>query len=211
MKIGIIGTGRVGGALGPAMAGAGHQVAYGVRDPADPKYAAKYAGSGGIALMTLRAVGSWADIIILAINFSAIDAALDELGDMAGKILVDPINPYDFANGLAPLLPPDQSAADYVVARTSARVVKAFNQVGSMVMASASNARIKPVQFAASDDADAKAQVLGLMRDIGFDARDAGGLGYARELEGMARLWIAQAFAHGMAPTTGWALVETHG
>ena len=49
-----------------------------------------------------------------------------------------------------------------------------------------------------------------LLRDIGFDARDAGPLDWSRELEGMARLWIAQAFGHGLAPTSGWALVDSN-
>ena len=48
--------------------------------------------------------------------------------------------------------------------------------------------------------------MIKLAKDIGFDARDAGSIEYARELEGMARLWIAQAFGHGMPPTTTWLL-----
>jgi predicted dinucleotide-binding enzyme len=85
-------------------------------------------------------------------------------------------------------------------------VVKAFNQVGTAVTANARDRKPKPLQFVASDDSDAKEKVLKLAKDIGFDARDAGGLDYARELEGMARLWIAQAFGHGMPPTSGWVL-----
>lgn len=207
MKVAIIGKGRVGSALGPNIANAGHEAAYGVRDPADPKYA----DGDGVSLMTLRAAGQWADIIIAAINFDAVDAVLADLGDIAGKILIDPVNPYDFRNNLAPLLPPDQSAARVIAGKTAARVVKALNQVGAPVMAAAMTAPVRPLQFVASDDAAAKAQVMALLSDIGFDARDAGGLDYARELEGMARLWIAQAFGHGMAPTTGWALVDSHG
>ena len=91
-------------------------------------------------------------------------------------------------------------------AKTDAVVVKALNQVGSGVMADAPARRIKPLQFVAANDATAKAAVMQLLTDIGFDVRDAGGLDYARELEGMARLWIAQAFGHGLVPTIGWAL-----
>ena len=133
---------------------------------------------------------------------------LGEMGAIGGKILIDCTNPYDFAHGLAPQVAPDTSAAAIIAGKTDAVVVKALNQVGAPVMANAAGRVIRPVQFAASDHAAAKAAVLGLLTDIGFDARDAGGLEYARELEGMARLWIAQAFGHGMPVTSAWSLVD---
>ncbi len=127
---------------------------------------------------------------------------------MDGKVLVDCINPYDFRNNLAPLVPADQSAAKIIAGKTAAKVVKAFNQVGAAVMADALNRKPKPLQFVASDHEEAKASVIKLAEDIGFDARDAGGIEYARELEGMARLWIAQAFGYGMPPMTAWLLTR---
>lgn len=202
MKIAVIGTGRVGSAIAPNIAAAGHDVVYGVRDPADPKHA----GGDGIARRSTADAAAWADIIVLAIGWDAVDGALAAMGPITGKILIDPINPYDFRNNLAPLIASDQSAAVLLQAKTDAVVVKALNQVGSGVMADAPVRRIKPLQFVAADDAIAKAAVMQLLKDIGFDVRDAGGLDYARELEGMARLWIAQAFGHGLAPNIGWAL-----
>lgn len=202
MKVAIIGKGRVGAAIGPVIARAGHQVAYGVRDPAD----AKYASADGIPLKSMRDAAAWADAVLLAISFDAIDAVLDALGPITGKILIDPINPYDFRNGLAPLIPADQSVAHILQAKTDAVVVKALNQVGSAVMAQAPDRAHRPLQFVAADDAAARAAVIALLADCGFDARDGGGLDYARELEGMARLWIAQAFFHGMPGTTAWLL-----
>lgn len=208
MKVAVIGTGRVGGAIAPNIVKAGHDLVYGVRNPADPKYQGV---SDGIERRAMRDAADWAEVIILAIGWDAVDGALAALGPMTGKILIDPINPYDFANQLAPLIAPDQSAARLIQGRTDAVVVKALNQVGSPVMADAPARRIKPLQFVAADDAGAKAVVSSLLRDIGFDVRDAGGLDYARELEGMARLWIAQAFAHGMPLDSGWALVRSDG
>jgi predicted dinucleotide-binding enzyme len=202
MRVAVIGKGRVGTAIAPNLAAAGHDVVYGVRDPADPKYAS----DDGVVLQTTGAAAAWADVIILAIGFDAIDGALAAMGPIAGKILVDPINPYDFRNGLAPLIAPDQSVARLIQGKTDAIVVKALNQVGSAVMADAPRRRIRPLQFVAGDDADAKATVMRLLGDIGFDARDAGPLDWSRELEGMARLWIAQVFAHGLPHGHGWAL-----
>jgi Predicted dinucleotide-binding enzymes len=202
MRVAIIGKGNVGKALGPNIAAAGHEVVYGVRAPENPKYA----GGDSIPLKKVREAVSDAEMVILAINWSALDDALAECGDMKGKILIDCINPYDFRNDLAPLVAADQSAATVIASKTAAKVVKAFNQVGAEVMAHARERRAKPLQFVASDDADAKATVIQLAKDIGFDARDAGGLNYARELEGMARLWIAQAFGQGMPTTSSWLL-----
>ena len=202
MRVAIVGKGNVGQALGPNIAAAGHDVVFGVRDPQDPKYAS----SDGIALKTVQEAASDAELVILAINWGAVDSALAECGNMDGKVLVDCINPYDFRNNLAPLVPADQSAAKIIASKTSAKVVKAFNQVGAEVMANARSRKLRPLQFVASDHDDAKATVIKLASDIGFDARDAGGLDYARELEGMARLWIAQAFWRGMPSSSGWLL-----
>lgn len=202
MQVAIIGKGNVGKALGPNIARAGHKVVFGVRDPNDPKYAT----DDGIELQRVGDAVSAADIVILAINWDAVDSVLADCGDLEGKVLIDCINPYDFRNNLAPLVPSDQSAAKIIAGRTAAKVVKAFNQVGADVMAQARDRKARPLQFVASDDEDAKAITMRLAKDIGFDARDAGGLEYARELEGMARLWIAQAFWHGMPANSGWLL-----
>jgi predicted dinucleotide-binding enzyme len=202
MRVAVIGKGNVGKALAPNIAAAGYQVVYGVRDPKDPQYAS----GDDVPLKTVGEAVADADVVILAINWPAVDGALAACGDMAGKVLVDCINPYDFRNNLAPLVPAGQSAATVIAGKTAAKVVKAFNQVGADVMAHARERKVRPLQFVASDDAGAKAAVLKLAEDIGFDARDGGGLDYARELEGMARLWIAQAFGHGMSPATGWVL-----
>lgn len=201
MRIAVIGKGNVGTALAPNFAAAGHEVVYGVRDPADPKYAS----GDGIPLRTVPEAVAAAEAILLAIHWGAVDDFLADAGDLSGKILIDCTNAYDFQNNLAPLIPLDRSGAGIIAEKTNAVVVKAFNQVGAEVMAEAPRRSPRPLQFVASDDADAKAKVLKLAGDAGFDARDAGPLQYARELEGMARLWIAQAF-QGMRGDTGWVL-----
>ena len=202
MHIAVIGKGNVGAALAPNFAAAGHDVVYGVRDPSDTKHA----DGDNIPLRSVPDAVAHAEAILLAIHWDAVDAFLSEAGDLSGKILIDCTNAYDFQNNLKPLLPPDQSAAGIIAGKTNASVVKAFNQVGAAVMADAPKRSPRPLQFVASDDATAKAKILKLAEDAGFDARDGGGLEYARELEGMARLWIAQLFK-GMPQETGWVLV----
>jgi predicted dinucleotide-binding enzyme len=202
MKIAIIGRGSVGTALAPAFEQAGHDVVFGVRNPDDPKHD----GSEQRVVSTSEAV-AWGEVVIAAIMWSGVDELLASAGDMAGKILIDCINPYDFGDNLKRLISGDTSTASIIQSRTSAVVVKTLNQVGSPVMAATAAYDVRPLQFVAADDDAAKATVRQLLDDIGFDARDAGGLDSASDLEGMARLWIAQTFMHGMAPETSWALL----
>lgn len=203
MKVAVIGRGRVGLALAPCLARAGHEVRFGVRDPADPKHV-----GGPIPVASTREAAGWADIVIAAIMWEAVDGFLADVGDLDGKILVDCINPYDFAGGLRRLISGDTSTATLLQARTAAKVVKTLNQVGSPVMASPSAYAVKPLQFVAADDASAKSTVIMLLQSMDYDARDAGGLEHAADLEAMARVWIAQAFVHRMQPDTSWALVR---
>ena len=202
MKVAVVGKGNVGKAVAPALARAGHDVAYGVRDPEDEKYR----DGDGVDLRTVGEAATWAEVVILAVSWGQVDAVLDACGAIAGKVLVDCTNPYDVEDDLRPLVQPHQSAAELIQARTSAKVVKALNQVGAPVIAKARSYKVPPVQFAASDDRAAKETVMTLLRDIGFEPRDAGPLSRARELEGMARLWMAQTFGQGMSTEAAWML-----
>jgi 8-hydroxy-5-deazaflavin:NADPH oxidoreductase len=78
-----------------------------------------------------------------------------------------------------------------------ARVVKTLNQVGAEVMAATTGFAHPPVMFVAGDDREAKAVALGLVRDLGFDALDAGALRAARLLEPFGMVWINQAMLRG--------------
>lgn len=206
MKIAIIGKGRVGTALAPTLMRTGNDVVFGVRDPNE----SRYANSETPVRSTGEAV-AWAEIVIAAIMWEAVDDFLLQAGDMTNKILIDCINPYDFTDGLRRLISGDTSTASIIQSRTSAAVVKTLNQVGSPVMADPSAYGLKPLQFVAADNVAAKAMVVRLLSGIGFDARDAGDLSHAVDLESMARLWIAQTFVQGMAAETSWALVGRAG
>lgn len=204
MKVAVIGKGNVGKAVAPALAKAGHDVAYGVRDPGDDKYQ----DADGVELRSVGEAAAWAEVVILAVGWGQVDAVLEACGAIAGKVLVDCTNPYDVEDDLRPLVQPHQSAAELIQVKTSAKVVKSLNQVGAPVMAKAKSYTVPLVQFAASDDRAAKEAVMTLLRDIGFEPRDAGPLERARELEGMARLWIAQAFGQEMSTGAAWMLAN---
>lgn len=203
MKVAVIGRGRVGLALAPVLNSAGHEVRFGVRDPSDPKHA-----DSQIPVLSTGDASAWAEVIIAAIMWEGVDGFLADAGDLAGKVLIDCINPYDFAGGLRRLIDAETSTASQIQALTRAAVVKTLNQVGSPVMADPRRYALKPLQFVAGDDPAAKEIAIDLLDSIGFDSRDCGGLEHAADLEAMARLWIAQSFVHGMAPDTSWALVR---
>lgn len=206
MKVAVIGRGRVGSVLGPAFKAAGYDVAYGLRSPDDPKHAA----DDGIARQTTRQAADWAEVIVLSVDWAAVDGALADCGAMPGKILIDCTNPldYDPAAGLSLAIGFDTSAGEYVAARTKARVVKTLNQVGSPVMAAALAYAVRPIQFVAGDDPAAKAVAADMLRAIGFDPIDYGGIENARKLEPLAMVWIDQAFKHGMDARNAWAFVQ---
>jgi predicted dinucleotide-binding enzyme len=89
-----------------------------------------------------------------------------------------------------------------------ARLVKAFNTTGFGVMEDAFRFAPRPVMFAASDDAEARAVALRLAGDIGFDPVDAGPLAAARLLEAHAMLWIELATKRGLGRDIAFALLR---
>ena len=204
MRIAIIGTGNVGKALGPAFDRAGHDVAYGVRVPADPKHAGT-----SLAVKSTRDAASWAEIVVLAVNWAQVDVALADCGDIDGKILLDCTNPLAFGpDGISLVLGFDSSGGEIIASKTNANVVKTLNHVGSPVMESAHLYATRPIQFVCGEDEQAKHAVSGLLRDIGFEPIDYGGIENSRKLEPLAMLWIDQAYKHGMKLTNAFAFIE---
>lgn len=86
MRIAIIGAGNVGTALGKQFVKTGHEVVYGVKDPAGPKYKA-------LKPRTVKDAVSFADVVVLATPWPATEAAIRSAGSLAEKIVVDCINP----------------------------------------------------------------------------------------------------------------------
>ncbi|HUI01003.1 MAG TPA: hypothetical protein VLU99_01315 [Nitrososphaerales archaeon] len=179
LKVGIIGDGNVGSAL---RQGIEKKPGYDVR-------------AVGRDRRVVGETAKWADLIILAIPFPAVDDALKSIGAAAdGKALVDATNALDGKGGLAVGF--TTSAAEELQKKAPrAKVVKAFNTVFSKNM---STGKIKGEAISAlvaADDAQAKRQVLDLAKAIGFEPVDAGPLQNARWLEAMALLIINLGYA----------------
>jgi predicted dinucleotide-binding enzyme len=198
MKIGIIGSGNVGGTLGSRWAQAGHQIVFSSRSPDSDAMKALIGEAGPNArAATARDAAAASDVILVATPWPSTREALTGLGDLSGKILIDATNPLlPDLSGLA--VGTTTSAGEQVAQwAPGAKVVKAFNTVGSNIMANASFGDHPVVLFYCGDDAGAKQTVHELARELGFDPHDAGPLTQARLLEPFALLWISLALVQG--------------
>jgi len=210
MRIAILGAGGVGGALGQRWAQAGHRIAYGVPNPRGAKHAATARAAGGADVGSVAQAAKGADAITLAVPWPAVPEAVAACGDLAGRILIDVTNPLRMgAQGLELALGFDRSGAELVAGLAKgAKVFKAMNQVGFEVMADISGFPAPPVMFVAGDDATAKQVVLGLVKELGFDALDTGPLRIARLLEPFAMLWIHQVIDRGAPRDSAFAFMQ---
>lgn len=195
MKLGIIGAGNVGGTLGARWAALGHQVHFGVPDPAAPKYD-NLRERAGIVLCAPRDAGASADVIVITTPWAAAQNAIRDLGPLGDKVIIDCTNPVAFGPDGVLMAPIDGPSGAALIANAAqgGRVVKTLNQVGFNVMADPMQENAPALMFVASDDSDAKRIASELVRELGFDARDAGPLRNAGALEHLALLWIDQAF-----------------
>jgi hypothetical protein len=185
--IAVIGTGNVGGALGPRFSELGHDIIYGSRQPQRADVQALVAQTEGNATAMLPAeAAAAADIVVMATKWADAEVALKSLGDLSGKIILDPNNAVRLDDAGMRHLDVETSAAEMIQSwAPNARVVKAFNTLGSDTMANPASAG-GPVTIAiAGNDADAKAVIAGLVTGIGFEVVDMGDLSAARFIEQM--------------------------
>jgi hypothetical protein len=206
MNITIIGAGNVGHALAGAWRKAGHHITVAVRDPSGGKAAELKKDGFQVAAVGAAAVKD-AAVILLAVPWDGVPAAIHELGPLDGKIVVDATNPLTAKLDLA--LGFNDSAGE-TVARLAkgANVVKAFNTTGAGNMANAGYSGGKLMMAVAGDDAAAKKTVMGLASDIGFEPVDAGPLAMSRQLEPLAVLWIKLAYAQGQGLDFGFGMLR---
>jgi NADPH-dependent F420 reductase len=209
MKIGILGSGNVGGTLGSRWAQLGHEVTFGSRNPGSPQMKELVAKAGKTArAATAAQAAAGAEVVLLASPWPATKDILDSAGDLSGKIVLDAVNPLlPDLSGLE--VGTTTSAAEYIAAwAPGALVVKAFNTIGYPVMADPKIGGDAAVMFYCGDDANAKSVAAKLATELGFSAVDAGGLTQARLLEPFSLLWISLAIQKGFGFHWGFKVLK---
>lgn len=208
MRIAIIGAGNVGAAIARGLKGKGHAVTLGARDPNSAEVSALAAAVGAAVAPPAEAAGG-AEVVILALPWIAAEAVVKSLGNLAGKTVIDCMNPLGIVDGALGLTVGHSTSGGEIVAGWSpgAHVVKTLNQVGAEIMARNDHLSHRPVMLMAGDHERAKAQVARILTDLGFEPLDAGGLSRARILEPFAMVWINQALMRGKG--RDWAFAAT--
>ncbi len=171
LKIGIIGSGKVGGAIGGAWVKAGHEVMFSSLDlEADKKLAASLGGKATAG--TTREAAAFGSVLLMSVPYAAVPAIGKELGDLVkGKIVIDTSNPIVARDGDMAVAAREKGAgvtsAEYL---PGARIVRAFNAIGYARMAeAASRGGDKIGMPMAGDDAAAISVASALVRDVGYE------------------------------------------
>jgi predicted dinucleotide-binding enzyme len=188
MKIGIIGAGKIGGTAARLLVEAGHDVAVSnSRGPESLGALMAELGPGGVA-MSVDEAATWGDVILLAVPWRTPEA-LPAPERVAGKVVIDAMNPYTATGGLFDL-GGSTSSEETQKRLPGARLVKAFNTINHQHLAGRGRKDL-PVDerhaiFVAGDDDEAKALVSRLVEEIGFAPVDTGPLreGGARQQPG---------------------------
>lgn len=186
MRIGILGSGLMGGKLGTLFARAGHQVVFSYsRSARKLERLASEAGPRARA-GTPREAAEDADVVLLAVHWNRMDDVLKQAGDLTDRVLVTcslPMNDDDTAL----VVGHTTSGAERLASKVrGAHVVSAFGTVPSEVLFAVYETRRRkrrPSLVYCGDDEAAKTSVATLIRDVGFEPLDVGPLAMARYTE----------------------------
>jgi predicted dinucleotide-binding enzyme len=186
MRIGILGSGLIGGKLGTVFARAGHEVVFSyARTPGKLEATAAAAGPSARA-GTPREAAENADAVVFAVPWWRTDDVLSQAGSLAGKTLVTCALPMDEAHTGLEIAHTWSGAEELARRAPGSRVVSAFGTLPSEVLFGvfARRAEIAPPSLLyCGDDEGAKGVAVELIRDAGFAPVDAGPLASARYLE----------------------------
>jgi hypothetical protein len=201
MKIGIIGSGEVGQALGTAFIKEGHSVVLGTRDPSKAAVVKWKSENTGSKTGTFEEAASFGELLVLATAGHAAESALGLAGlkNLDGKTVIDVTNP------IAPA-PPEKGVLKFTTSLNgslmeklqlkapAAKFVKAFNSVGSTLMYKPSFTEGKPTMFICGNEEAAKKQVTDILTAFGWETEDLGTEEAARAIEPLCILWCIPGF-----------------
>ena len=186
LRIGIIGTGNIGGALARHWAAAGHELVISSRNPEELEPLAEELGPR-VTAGTPREAAAFGEVIMLAVPYAATpQIGSDFAAELRGKILLDAGNPSarrDGADFAAKALAKGSGVASAEFL-PGTRLVRAFNCIPAASLANQANRQ--PARIAiplAGDDEEALAVAQRLVDEAGFDGVVVGGLETARHFD----------------------------
>jgi len=201
MKVGVLGSGVVGRTLGAGFLKHGHAVMMGTRDPKGEAVQKWVTQNLGASAGTFAEAAKFGELLVLAVLGRIADHVIDLAGaqNFRGKVVVDTTNPIADVPPVDGVLQfttgPNESLAEKIQARLSgAHVVKAFNSVGSARMVNPQYQQGPPTMFLCGNDSAAKGQVIGVIRQFGWEPFDCGSLVAARAIEPLCMLWCIPGF-----------------
>lgn len=179
MKIGIIGTGAIGGTIAKKMAAAGHNVK--VTNSGDADKLNALAGELGVVAATIKDVVKDVDVIILSVPTVAIPTLPKDLlaNVPENVIVVDTSNYYPFRDADIEEIKNGKVESVWVSEQLGRPVIKAFNNLLAETLANGGKepgAEHRIAMPVAGDNTEAKKTITGLINDTGFDAVDSGNL-----------------------------------
>lgn len=201
MKIAIIGTGNVGGALATQWAKAGHQIFLGVRDTTNFKGMGLLANEN-TSVHTIQEAVHLSEVILVASPPQFTEQLASAFGDVSGKVIIDATNAIRTRPENYP------TAYHAFEALTQGEVVKCFNSTGFENMIKPDYGKVKLDMFMAGKSKKAKTVALQLSQDAGFEnCYDFGGADQVELLEKFALSWINLAIFQKMGRGMGFKLV----
>ena len=209
MRVGILGSGLMGGKLGTIFAWAGHEVVFSYSHSQKKLERLARDAGGNARAGTPSEAAQGGDALLLAVHWSRIKDVLNQTGDLSDKVV------------LTCSLPMNDDSTKLIVAHTSsgaeelarmipnARVVSTFNTIPSEVLFGVYEQRRKtqrPSLVYCGDDNRSKAVAAELIREVGFDPLDAGALRIARYTEPFALLVAELAYEGEGGPELAYRL-----
>jgi len=185
LKIGIIGTGHIGGTLATLWVAAGHEVLMSSRHPQELQALAKSLGPRA-RIGTPQEAARFGEVVLMSVPYGALPQVGRELkNELAGKIVLDTGNPYPERDG--PMAAEARrkgtgvASAEYL---PGVRLVRAFNAINSGDLRSEAHRKGAPIAIPlAGDDGQALQVAAQLVRDAGFAPVVVGNLSRAREFD----------------------------
>jgi 8-hydroxy-5-deazaflavin:NADPH oxidoreductase len=210
MRIGIIGTGNMGRALGLGWARRGHDVLFGSRDLGKAKAVAA-SGPDSAQAGDVDEAAAFGDVVLYTVRDVFPSSLLQKPQTLAGKIVIDcnnsailglDISDPDRRPGIHFTAPIPSLAERLAADAKGARVVKAFNTIPSKII-ELERENLAPHRvsvFVCSDDPQAKSTVSSLAEELGFVAIDSGELERAQLVEAVADFIRFQILGMGLGP-----------